>query len=191
MQINGVGTDALLRIAIECVTGDPEGYDRALDVLPVPMYLTDPKGMVTYYNPACVAFTGRVPELYQDQWCITAKLYSTDGNWLLHEDCPMAVAIKEQRPIRGVEAVAERPDGSRVPFRPYPTPIFDEEGQLVAAINMLVDVTERKHQAEFLRVQAEKSRNLADKTSDPQVANELRQLAQEHDAQARILEKPH
>ncbi|MDB5662937.1 MAG: hypothetical protein JWN59_1275, partial [Sphingomonas bacterium] len=33
--------------------------------------------------------------------------------------------------------------------------------------------------------------NLADKTSDPQVANELRQLAQEHDAQARILEKPH
>lgn len=57
----------------------------------------------------------------------------------------MAVALKEGRPIRNAEAIAERPDGSRVPFIPYPTPLRDANGKIVGAINMLVDVSERKH----------------------------------------------
>ena len=56
----------------------------------------------------------------------------------------MAVALKENRPVRGVEAIAERPDGTRVPFIPYPTPLHDSEGRLIGAINMLVDISERK-----------------------------------------------
>jgi two-component sensor histidine kinase len=56
----------------------------------------------------------------------------------------MGVALKENRPVRGAEAVAERPDGSRVPFIPYPTPLHDANGILVGAINMLVDITDRK-----------------------------------------------
>jgi PAS domain S-box-containing protein len=56
----------------------------------------------------------------------------------------MAVTLKEGRPVRGVEAIAERPDGTRVPFLPYPTPLRDATGQLVGAINLLVDLTERR-----------------------------------------------
>jgi two-component sensor histidine kinase len=56
----------------------------------------------------------------------------------------MAMALKEERPIRDAEAVAERPDGTRVPFIPYPTPLRDASGILVGAVNMLVDITERK-----------------------------------------------
>jgi len=52
----------------------------------------------------------------------------------------MAVAILERRPVRGISAVAERPDGSRVNFMPYPTPIFDTAGHLLGAVNMLIDV---------------------------------------------------
>ena len=40
--------------------------------------------------------------------------------------------------------MAERPDGSFVPFMPYPTPLHDADGNLIGAINMLVDITERK-----------------------------------------------
>ena len=46
------------------------------------------------------------------------------------------------------EAIAERPDGSRVPFIPYPTPLRDAKGNVVGGINMLGDVSERK-QAEL------------------------------------------
>jgi two-component sensor histidine kinase len=56
----------------------------------------------------------------------------------------MAVALKEGRPVRGVEAVAERPDGSRIAFLPYPTPIFDDAGEVIGAVNMLVDISEQK-----------------------------------------------
>ena len=43
----------------------------------------------------------------------------------------MAIALKENRAIRGVEAIAERPDGTRVPFIPYPTPLHDADGNLI------------------------------------------------------------
>jgi two-component sensor histidine kinase len=56
----------------------------------------------------------------------------------------MAIALEEQRPVRGAEAVAERPDGSRVPFIPYPTPLFDPAGAMVGAVNVLVDIGHRK-----------------------------------------------
>jgi hypothetical protein len=52
----------------------------------------------------------------------------------------MAVALVEGRAIRNAEVVAERPDGTRVPFIPYPTPLRDSAGQIIGAINMLVDI---------------------------------------------------
>ncbi|MCX7513633.1 hybrid sensor histidine kinase/response regulator [Frateuria hangzhouensis] len=63
----------------------------------------------------------------------------------------MAVALREQRSVRGEEAVAERPDGSRITFVPYPTPLFDRQGTLVGAINTLVDVTDRKQGEQAMR----------------------------------------
>lgn len=114
-----------------------------LEALPAAVYTTDAQGRITFYNRAAVELSGRTPQL-GDLWCVTWKLFNTDETPLPHDQCPMAVALKENRPIRGVEAIAQRPDGSRVPFAPYPTPLHDAEGNLVGAINMLVDITERK-----------------------------------------------
>jgi two-component sensor histidine kinase len=69
-----------------------------------------------------------------------------------HDQCPMALALKEDRAVRGAEAVAERPDGTRVPFIPYPTPLHDADGRLIGAINMLVDITDRKQAENRQRV---------------------------------------
>jgi PAS domain S-box-containing protein len=119
-------------------------YRALLNALPAAIYTTDAAGRLTFYNEACVAFSGRRPEIGTDSWCVTWRLYRTDGSPLPHDQCPMAVALKEGRPIRGEEAVAERPDGVRIPFIPYPTPFFDENGVVVGAINMLVDISHRK-----------------------------------------------
>ena len=67
------------------------------------------------------------------------------------QEAPMAIALKEKRPIRGGHAIAERPDGERRWFEPYPTPLFDATGRLSGAINMLLDITERKRAEEALR----------------------------------------
>jgi PAS domain S-box-containing protein len=116
-----------------------------LEGLPAAVYMTDAEGRITFFNQAAVEFSGRVPELGSDEWCVSWKLYQPDGTPLPHDQCPMAVALKEARPIRGAEAIAERPDGTLVPFVPYPTPLFDPDGTLIGAINMLVDISERKN----------------------------------------------
>jgi two-component sensor histidine kinase len=112
---------------------------------------------------------GRRPTLGEDSWCVTWKLYTTDGTPLPHDECPMAVALKENRAIRGAEAVAERPDGARVPFIPYPTPLRDESGNLVGAVNMLVDISERK--------QAETRQRVLLKELNHRVKNNLQMLS--------------
>jgi PAS domain S-box-containing protein len=115
-----------------------------LAAIPAAIYTTDAKGKITYFNQMAAEFAGRTPVLGSDEWCVTWKLYWPDGTPLPHDQCPMAVALTEGRPIRNMEAVAERPDGTRVPFIPYPTPLRDSKGNVVGAINMLVDVSERK-----------------------------------------------
>jgi len=132
---------------IDAQTDETAGQDQLfhdlLQALPAAIYTTDANGRITFFNKACIAFAGRTPKI-GEMWCVTWKLFWSDGTPLRHEDCPMAVALKEQRPIRGVDAVAERPDGSRIHFTPYPTPLRDRAVNLVGAVNMLVDITARK-----------------------------------------------
>jgi signal transduction histidine kinase len=71
-----------------------------------------------------------------------------------HGECPMAIALHENRPIRGLSAMAQRPDGTFVDFEPYPTPLRDADGRLVGAVNVLVDITERRVAEEELRTAA-------------------------------------
>ena len=158
-----------------------------LDELPVPIYTTDATGAVTYWNRACVEFAGREPELGQDRWCVTWKLFTTTGDPLSHATCPMAQAIKQQRPIREAVAIAERPDGSRVAFKPYPTPLFDKGGTLTGAVNLLIDVTDEQSSA--LHHQADHCRRLAQATYDRDTTRILGDMAAGFDRTAAELER--
>ena len=115
-----------------------------LDALPAAICTTDAAGRITFFNQAAVEFSGRTPEIGSDQWCVTWRLYWPDGRPMAHDECPMARALMEDRPIKGGEAIAERPDGTRVPFRAYPTPLHDTSGHIVGAVNMLVDIAAAK-----------------------------------------------
>jgi PAS domain S-box-containing protein len=132
-------------------SGDVDGLSReAIEALPAAIYKTDAEGHITFYNEAAVTLWGCRPELGDSKFCGSWKLYWPDGTPLPHDECPMAMALKQRRPIRGMEAVAERPDGTRASFIPYPTPLFDASGKLTGAVNMLVDISERKRTEEAL-----------------------------------------
>lgn len=163
----------MLEEALDALAGD--GWAVVLDRLDAPAYVTDADGKVTYWNRACVQFAGREPELGRDRWCVTWKLYTTGGDPLPHHACPMAVALKEQRAVRDSVAIAERPDGSRRAFKPYPTPLFDASGSLTGAVNLLVDVT--AEQGRESRAQAERCRRLAKSVNDSQASRVLDDMA--------------
>jgi PAS domain-containing protein len=115
-------------------------YADLLAALPFAVYTTDATGRITFYNEAAVALWGRRPVLGRDRWCGSWHIYTLTGAPLPHDCCPMAVAIREDRKVRGVTAVAERPDGTRVHFRPLPTPLHDVNDNLVGAVNVLLDL---------------------------------------------------
>jgi PAS domain S-box-containing protein len=141
--------------AIDCLGLGQGIADHALlQAMPVAVYTTDEAGRITFYNDAAARLWGWRPVVGEDRWCGSWRLYWPDGTPLPHDECPMAVALKENRPVRGAEAVAQRPDGTLIPFIPYPTPLVDAEGRLIGAINVLVDITERK-QAERALCQRE------------------------------------
>ncbi|HEY2424304.1 MAG TPA: PAS domain S-box protein [Pseudolabrys sp.] len=133
-------------LAVSVGADSPEGCFRMiLDELPAAIYVSDAIGRITYFNEAAATLWGHRPTIGTSEWCGSWKLFRPDGRALPHGECPMAIAIKEGRSVRGMEAVAERPDGTRVPFEPYPTPLFDASGALIGAVNMLIDITDRKH----------------------------------------------
>ncbi len=115
-----------------------------LEALPAAVYTTDAKGKVTFFNKAAALLAGREPQIGVDEWCISWRLYHPDGTPMPLDECPMAQALARNEPIRGAEAIVERPDGSRIPMIPYPTPLRDADGNLTGAVNMLIDISERK-----------------------------------------------
>jgi len=180
--------DSIIQTAIEAMRRGGDGLLAALEELPAPIYVTNPDGVITYYNRACVPFAGRTPRVGEDSWCVTWKLYTDRGQFLPHDECPMAVAIRERRAVRGSGAVAERPDGTRVRFMAYPTPLLDDQGDLVGAVNLLLEVGTGQH-VQTLRAQAARCRRLAASISDKQTMAVLTAMAAEYDEQALGLEQ--
>jgi PAS domain S-box-containing protein len=148
----------------------PRGYSLAiLDLLPAAVYLTDATGRITYFNQAAVDLWGFRPELGEAQWCGSWKLQWPDGTPLPHQHSPMAISIKERRPVRGMEAVAIRPDGTQLPFLAFPTPLFDERGELTGAVNVLVDVSDRDQASTY----AARLAAIVESTDDAVVSKDL------------------
>lgn len=187
MQRATASADEIIVTAVHAARQGSASMEATLDQLPAPIYTTDAEGRITFFNRACIDFAGRTPVVGEDRWCVTWKLYNQDGTFLPHDRCPMAVAIREKRAVRGIEAIAERPDGTRLNFRPYPTPLLDEGGEVVGAVNMLVDVTSRK-QAERLKAEAQRCRRLAQGINDARTVKTLKLMADEYDGKARALQ---
>ncbi len=173
-----------LDTAITALVGNT-AWVGVLNDLPVPVYTTDAEGRVTYWNHACVDFAGREPLLGEDRWCVTWRIFTTDGEALPHEQCPMADAIRSRKPVRGKVAIAMRPDGTRRAFNPYPTPLFDDSGELTGAVNMLIDVSDE--QVEALKVQASRCRRLARATTDRDALRILESMARGYEDTAASL----
>jgi PAS domain S-box-containing protein len=139
-----------------------DGEDRlrdTLDKVPAGAYICDPDGLITYYNQHALRLWGRAPRLhdFEDRFCGSFKLFTPDGLPVRHDQCWMAFALKSKKGYNGQEILIERPDGHRLPVLAYANPIRDSAGKLLGAVNVLVDISDRKQTEENLR----KSRDAA------------------------------
>ncbi len=111
--------------------------DEVFDALRVPLYVTDAQGYITYCNPAAVSLWGRHPRLGRDRWCGCHQAYAADGDPCGGEDCALAHALEGRKP-EVADVVAERPDGSRVRFRPFPAALRDADGHVAGAFAIVL-----------------------------------------------------
>jgi PAS domain S-box-containing protein len=148
-----------------------KGLHALLHALPVGVYTTDAAGRITFFNETAAAMWGRRPELNSEKWCGSWRMYWPDGTALPHDECPMAVAIKEERDRNGSgqEAVVERPDRTRVPFMAFPSILRDSAGEVIGAVNMFVDISERKRNEEI----AQRLASIVDSSDDAIISKDL------------------
>ena len=128
-------------------------YRGILDKLPAAAYLCDADGMITYFNRHAVRLWGRAPKLNDsaDRFCGSLKLLTSNGESIPHEQCWMALAIRDNREYNGEEVVIERPDGQRMTALAHANPIRDDFGNVVGAVNVLVNISERKKNEDALK----------------------------------------
>ena len=84
---------------------------------------------------------------------LPAAIYTTDAAGRITSYNDEAVRFAGRVPQLGSDSWCVTwklywPDGTRVHFMPYPTPIKDASGKVIGAVNMLVDITEQKRAEE-------------------------------------------
>jgi PAS domain S-box-containing protein len=136
-------------------------YRNLIQTVKTPLFTTDLEGKITLYNKAAVELWGREPDLEKDRWCGSDKILNADGSTLPFEDCPMAITLKEGRPVSGQEIIVVRPDGSTRYVAPHPQPLYDDSGKMTGGINMLIDITDIKKTEQALKESEISYRQLA------------------------------
>ena len=121
--------------------------EQAFSSLPMAAYITDSEGTLVYCNDAAVKFAGRAPKIGDDKYCICWRAYDIDGSVIAPEDGPMAMSLREGKNIRGVMAIAERPDGSRQAFMPFPCVLRDDGGNVIGAFNAFYPLNDKAQAA--------------------------------------------
>lgn len=163
---------------------------QLLSSLPAAIYTTDAEGYITSFNKAAVNLWGREPEKGKDLWCGSWKIYRTDGSPLPLDACPMAIALKEKRPVHGQQIIVERPDGVRLYVRPFPTPVFDGNGMMIGAVNMLVDITQTLETEKLIQSSAMQLRQL-NATLEKKVEERTAEVHRQNEALIRSEEQYH
>ena len=120
-------------------------FHHLLEKLPAGAYICDADGLITYFNRSAVRLWGREPKLNDpvDRYCGSFKMLALDGTPIAHDQCWMAEALKTGREFNGEEVTVERPDGSRLTVLAHASPIHDDSGRVLGAVNILIDITEQ------------------------------------------------
>ena len=121
-----------------------ERFHSVVSLIPAAVYGCDADGRITFYNERAVALWGGAPALHDHahRWYGTHRLFRPDGSPLPLDQCPMAVALREQRSVRGAELVVQRPDGTPTSILVNSDPIRNAAGAPAGVINIFTDITD-------------------------------------------------
>ena len=125
-------------------------YKTLVNSLPAAIYTCDKEGRITFFNELAVQLWGYTPNVNEDslRFCAAYKVWMKDGSFVPPDKTPMAITLQTGQSFRNVEALVERPDGSKFYACVNVDPLLNENNELIGAINVFQDITTLK-QTEF------------------------------------------
>jgi PAS domain S-box-containing protein len=141
---------AALKRSNELLRSKEAGFRQLLEALPAAIQTTDTAGHITYCNQAAVDLWGVRPEVGRDTLHSLYRLYYQDGRPISDQDEPLHASLCARAKLRGQELILERTDGKRIPIISSPSPLSDEAGDVVGAVQMYLDISERKRAEQAL-----------------------------------------
>jgi methyl-accepting chemotaxis protein len=109
-----------------------------LDKIPTPVMAIDRDYNMTYVNPAAAGLSGKKPEDVLGTKCY--DLFKTEH--CRTEECRCYQAMEKNDVCDG-ETVSD-PDGLNIPISYTATPLTDDDGRIVGAMEYVVDISETK-----------------------------------------------
>jgi signal transduction histidine kinase len=147
---------------------------QMFDVLPAAAYMCDADGLITYFNRHAADLWGREPVLNDpvDRFCGSFRLFAPNGDPIPHDQCWMALSLRHFKEFNGQEILIERPEGELRTVLAHANPIRGEDGSLVGAVNILIDISERKRALEALEESRhELERRVQERTEELEALN--------------------
>jgi PAS domain S-box-containing protein len=141
---------AALKRSNELLRSKEAGFRQLLEALPAAIQTTDTAGRITYCNQAAVDLWGVRPKVGRDTLHSLYRLYYQDGTPISDLAEPLRASLCAGAKLRGQELILERTDGKRIPIISSPSPLSDEAGGVVGAVQMYLDISERKRAEEAL-----------------------------------------
>jgi PAS domain S-box-containing protein len=131
--------------AAEALIASEERFRALFSLEPIGVYSCDSRGRLLEFNQRAEELWGRKPKLRsrRELFCGSFKMFRLDGTLMPHKDCPMGQVVSGRIPAANdMEALIERPDGSRITVVVNIVPLKDSEGRISGAINCFYDVSE-------------------------------------------------
>ncbi|MFB3917930.1 MAG: diguanylate cyclase domain-containing protein [Terriglobales bacterium] len=124
-------------------------FKRLVDNLYDAVYFVDRERRIIYWNKAAEKLTGYSGPDVVGRYCADNTLRHVDegGCQLCTGDCPLNQAMEQATP-QEAEIYFRHKLGYRVPVAVRVAPIFDEQGQVVGAVEIFTDNGARKHTQE-------------------------------------------
>ncbi len=114
-----------------------EFHKSLIDNLYDGVYFVDESRLITYWNKGAERITGYRPEDVIGKFCHANLLdhVSESGNHLCKDGCPLMATIKDGAP-REAQVHLRHADGYRVPVLVRTTPIYDEQENIIGAVEV-------------------------------------------------------
>lgn len=143
-QLYGVGT----RESCENLWGirfSSSFYEKLLDTLQDGVYFVNRERRITYWNDGARKLTGYTGTETVGKSCFNNLLGHVDenGSPMCSNGCPLSAVLLDGQP-KEMEVYLRHKDGNRVPITVRALPMRDAMGQIVGAVEVFSDSTDKK-----------------------------------------------